>query len=405
MSRECCGLTETDLGYRLCSFIARFFCYLAFISQLWIYNVVFLRQLLPQTRTISPLRFGYGVIFNVLWLLAFVSYLRAQFTNAGGIPLQWLEFVRNKGEGIQIQIPMCFWQPGSATLCKECKVPRPERTHHCSRCGVCVLRYDHHCIWINNCIGFKNHKYFLLLGVYTCLLSWFTLFTTLPEAVPRVFKAYKWFSSDFESGLKSSEVVNVLLFLVSTLCVAQLIVSLTIFVWVFGLLAAKNLTKVEEMIQILAKTTFNPYDEGSCIANLSQIFGRPGLDWFLPIEPWHPISDGIAYKARKPARNSLHSTPSEFQDDAEEAYTCGSFCVANPMPSRTLRRYAKANTEDLEDVWSRHYRPRQPLPDSLTPKSRGWFSRLLFGASPQATDCDSFCTTPPQEQYRRAIWI
>jgi palmitoyltransferase len=33
---------------------------------------------------------------------------------------------------------------------------------HCIDCGKCVRTFDHHCPWINNCIGEKN-KLFLLI--------------------------------------------------------------------------------------------------------------------------------------------------------------------------------------------------------------------------------------------------
>ncbi|KAM9013343.1 palmitoyltransferase ZDHHC4 isoform 2-T2 [Ara ararauna] len=29
-------------------------------------------------------------------------------------------------------------------------------------CSVCVHRFDHHCVWVNNCIGASNAKYFFL---------------------------------------------------------------------------------------------------------------------------------------------------------------------------------------------------------------------------------------------------
>jgi palmitoyltransferase ZDHHC2/15/20 len=31
--------------------------------------------------------------------------------------------------------------------CKKCGEWKPERAHHCSVSGRCVLRMDHHCLW------------------------------------------------------------------------------------------------------------------------------------------------------------------------------------------------------------------------------------------------------------------
>jgi palmitoyltransferase len=35
------------------------------------------------------------------------------------------------------------------------------RGKHCSRCGYCVRKYDHHCFFVSGCIGENNHFKFL----------------------------------------------------------------------------------------------------------------------------------------------------------------------------------------------------------------------------------------------------
>lgn len=57
--------------------------------------------------------------------------------------------------------------------CPGCKFIRPPRAWHCSYCRYCVAQWDHHCKFSQNCIGFNNHRYFLLfLWTHFFLLSW-----------------------------------------------------------------------------------------------------------------------------------------------------------------------------------------------------------------------------------------
>lgn len=46
-------------------------------------------------------------------------------------------------------------------LCPDCEIIRTSRSRHCSICNKCVERFDHHCPWINNCVGTRNHGYFM----------------------------------------------------------------------------------------------------------------------------------------------------------------------------------------------------------------------------------------------------
>jgi palmitoyltransferase len=47
------------------------------------------------------------------------------------------------------------------TNCEICGLKKHERTSHCRSCDKCVLRRDHHCIWIGNCVGYANNQYFV----------------------------------------------------------------------------------------------------------------------------------------------------------------------------------------------------------------------------------------------------
>ncbi|KAM7406328.1 hypothetical protein PAMP_000712 [Pampus punctatissimus] len=104
-----------------------------------------------------------GATFNSLAVLALASHLRTMLTDPGAVP---------KGNATKEYMESLQLKPGEVIYkCPKCCSIKPERAHHCSICKRCIRKMDHHCPWVNNCVGEKNQRFFVLFTMYIALVS------------------------------------------------------------------------------------------------------------------------------------------------------------------------------------------------------------------------------------------
>jgi len=220
---------------------------------------------------------GWAILFNILFVLALSSYLRTSCTDPGTpATTEWNTWVLKSPDatvsGRDAESGSTSrrrgWAPGETTKCETCCKLRPERAHHCSLCGICVLRMDHHCPWVGNCIGWRNHKFFILLnwwGSATCLVWLLTL------KGPTAFEA-------LDAIQISSHA--------STIPMIGVAVTLVLFFVTSGMgcyslfMAARNITTVEELF-----SGNNPYCLNSYFDNIEQVMGPIDYKFLLPLLP------------------------------------------------------------------------------------------------------------------------
>ena len=70
--------------------------------------------------------------------------------------------------------PYWAWSP-----CFDCKSWRPPRCYHCPICRTCVLKRDHHCFFVRNCVGFQNQKYFTMFCTWATFSQFYVLILSL----------------------------------------------------------------------------------------------------------------------------------------------------------------------------------------------------------------------------------
>ena len=316
---DCCGL-----------FCAGFTWFVV----LFVNYVTTTRVLVPWLGTESWTAFAHIYVYEAVIILILTSHGRAVLSDPGAVPFDALaerehqrlaEQLRVHSEAREQHAALVAAGEGEDVLlthrvppapprrryCKKCTNFKPKHAHHCSICKRCILHMDHHCPWVNNCVGANNLKHFLLFLVWTGVGSGYSIVMTILRGVYQMSQPM-----DPEHRRHEAEQPAVVLPAGAVpgggahhrprgrghhhhsafpttilLCICSVIMSLFFMVFVIAMLceqyenvASGGLGGIDALQNVSGD---GPRKEGFC-ANAADAVGEPGgvsWRWFVPTEP------------------------------------------------------------------------------------------------------------------------
>ncbi|CAD6198637.1 unnamed protein product [Caenorhabditis auriculariae] len=228
-----------------------------------------------------PQRIFYVLFFHIFLILFIVSYFQTIFTPPATPPPEFRfegealeEVMACKDDERRLQVVLQRYATmrklplrtkgydGGVRFCEKCKCIKPDR------------KFDHHCPWVNNCVNFRNYKFFVLFLGYGFAFCLFVFFTDLPYFIDF------WRSEFTGHSLKPGRFHLLFLVFVS----GMFSISLAALFFYHLYLTARNRSTVESFRAPLIEGRFekNAFNHG-IKANYREIFGSKKALWLLPI--------------------------------------------------------------------------------------------------------------------------
>jgi len=221
-----------------------------------------------------------SLVIHAGFAMLFGSYYQGVVLDPGGIPDCW----KGDPDSVHEFMTSCDLverkKNGSYRYCNKEQKFKPDRAHFCRAMKRNVLRMDHYCPWLANCVGHYNHKFFFLCLLYSSLLAddlgcsflWTLLHVKL-------------------SG------VQTFLLIQGTAISGMLGLVITPFLFFHLWLLTQNLTTIEFCEKRGSDGDYaSPYDRGVRL-NIKSVLGDCFLLWLFPVGG--PSGSGIEWPKRQ----------------------------------------------------------------------------------------------------------
>ncbi|KAL4325030.1 hypothetical protein GQ457_11G007370 [Hibiscus cannabinus] len=154
-----------------------------------------------------------------------------------------------------------------------------------------IKRKDHHCVWINNCVGHANYKAFFVFVVYAVIACFYSLVLLVGGL-----------NSDSQIDVQQRDSFRII-YVISGLLLLPLSVALSVLLGWHIYLVLQNKTTIEyhEGVRALClaqkggSVYKHPYDLGAH-ENLSSVLGPSIFSWICPTTTHIAIGDGLRFQ-------------------------------------------------------------------------------------------------------------
>ncbi|CAF3748010.1 unnamed protein product [Rotaria sp. Silwood1] len=344
----------------------------------------------------------YPILFCLALFYTITNYLFAALHDPGVIPRPNADEILlvEKEHNIQTDLEGKYFpsMPPPTTVfvkncsytspyCYTCRVYRLPRVTHCSVCNVCIQNYDHHCPWINNCVGLLNHRYFSNFLLSCSLLCIFAI-------VGCVLAAYfRWNSYKDQSGLFFA--YNIPSFINGFV---GILLALALFpFWCNHCGLAMNAVTTKDMSRG-QDLKDNEFSTGSLCQNLILSWCgplRPSVDWNALYDEDHYKKQEEIYKKIRPTllSNTLAIPKQKIKEHIQSLALKNYFAINQQVEAfyRTNKKTSQRNSSliPVDDI---HYLPMHNIEINYIDSNQVNIRYLLIEAV-QPTNISTFWNT------------